>query len=88
LHGYDSVQIYAAAVKQAGTADGSAVKTALEDLKAPVQGLLKTYDRPFSKSDHEALGAKDFVWIRWKDGKLMPYSDPIVKSLAASDFKQ
>lgn len=88
LHGYDSVLIYAAAVKQAGTTDGNAVRTALEDLKAPVQGLLKTYDRPFSKTNHEALGAKDFVWIRWKDGKLMPYSDPVLKSLAAADFKE
>lgn len=88
LHGYDSVLIYAAAVKQAGTTDGPAVKTALEDLKAPVHGLLKTYDHPFSKANHEALGAKDFVWIRWKEGKLMPYSDGIVKSLSVSDFKE
>lgn len=87
LHGYDSVLIYAAAVKQAGTTDGPAVKAALEDLKTPVHGLLKTYDHPFSKTNHEALGAKDFVWIRWKDGKLAPYSDSIIKSLTAVDFK-
>ena len=88
LHGYDSVLIYAAAVKQANSTDGNAVRQALEDLKTPVHGLLKTYDHPFSKTNHEALGAKDFVWIRWKEGKLLPYSDAIRKSLTPADFKQ
>eukprot|EP01030_Chromulinospumella_sphaerica_P000795 gene795-777_t len=88
LHGYDSVLLYAAAAKQANSFDGSAVRVALEDLKAPVQGVLKTYDKPFSKANHEALTAKDLVWIRWKDGKLMPYADPIVNSLSSADFKQ
>lgn len=88
LHGYDSVLLYAAAVKQANSFDGSAVRLALEDLKTPVQGVLKTYDKPFSKTNHEALMAKDLVWIRWKDGKLLPYTDPIVGSLTTADFKQ
>ncbi len=88
LHGYDSVLLYAAAAKQANSVDGSAVRVALEDLKSPVQGVLKTYDKPFSKANHEALTAKDLVWIRWKDGKLMPYADPIVNSLSSADFKQ
>ena len=51
-------------------------------------GLLKTYDKPFSKTKHEALTAKDLVWIRWKDGKLLPYSDALIGSLTAADFKQ
>jgi len=88
LHGYDSVMLYAAAAKQANSTDGAAVRAALEDLKAPVQGVLKTYNKPFSKTDREALTAEDFVWIRWKDGKLLPYSDPILKSLSAADFKK
>jgi branched-chain amino acid transport system substrate-binding protein len=87
LHGYDSVQIAAAAIKQAGSTDGAAIRAALEDLKAPVNGLLKTYDKPFSKTQHEALTAKDFVWIKWKDGKLAPYSDGVIGGLAAPDFK-
>jgi len=88
LHGYDSVLIYAEAVKQAKSVDGSAVRVALEDLKTPVQGVLKTYDKPFSKTNHEALTAKDLVWIRWKDGKLMPYSDALITSFTPADFKQ
>lgn len=88
LHGYDSVQLYAAAVKQAGSIEGNAVRLALEDLQAPVQGLLKTYEKPFSKANHEALTAQDLVWIRWKDGSLQPYTDAIVDTLVPADFKQ
>jgi branched-chain amino acid transport system substrate-binding protein len=88
LHGYDSVLLYAAAVKQAGTTEGPAVRQALEDLRTPVQGVLKTYSKPFSKANHEALGASELVWIRWSDGKLMPYTDGILKSLAPADFKR
>ncbi len=88
LHGYDSVLIYAEAVKEAKTTDGSAVRQALENLQTPVVGVLKTYDKPFTKTRHEALTAKDFVWIRWKDGKLMPYSDALITSFTAADFKE
>lgn len=88
LHGYDSVQLAAAAIKQAGSTDGAAVRVALEDLKTPVPGLLKTYHKPFSKTQHEALTAKDLVWIKWKDGKLAAYTDAGTTSLNAADFKQ
>ncbi|CAA2108450.1 ABC transporter substrate-binding protein [Variovorax paradoxus] len=88
LHGYDSMQLLAQAMKQANSTDGAAVRTALEDLKTPVQGVLKTYDKPFSKTNHEALTAKDLVWIRWKDGKLLPYSDALIQGLKPADFKQ
>jgi branched-chain amino acid transport system substrate-binding protein len=88
LHGYDSVLLLAQAVRQAGTTDGGAVRAALEDLKTPVTGLLKTYDRPFSRTDREALTAADLVWIKWKDGRLMPYSDPIIAGFTAADFRK
>jgi len=88
LHGYDSMLVLSQAIKEAGTTEGPAVKAALEDLKAPVSGLLKTYNKPFSKSQHEALTAKDFVWIKWKDSKLTPYTDSIIGGLSAADFKQ
>ncbi|KPU95497.1 branched-chain amino acid ABC transporter substrate-binding protein [Variovorax paradoxus] len=88
LHGYDSVLLLAQAMKQANGTDGAAVRAALEDLKTPVQGVLKTYEKPFSKTNHEALTAKDLVWIRWKDGKLLPYSDALIQGLKPADFKQ
>jgi branched-chain amino acid transport system substrate-binding protein len=88
LHGYDSVLLLAQAMKQANSTDGSAIRAALENLSSPVQGLLKTYNKPFNKTNHEALLAKDFVWVHWKDGKLVPYSDALIASLTPADYKQ
>ena len=55
--GYDSVYLLAAAIKQAGSTDGPKIKAALEDLKAPVDGVVTTYNKPFSAKDHEAITA-------------------------------
>lgn len=86
-HSYDAVMILAAAIKQAGSTDGEKLKAALEDLKTPYAGMMKTYDKPFSATVHEALGAKDYKWAHWSDGKLLPYKDDVISSLTAADFK-
>jgi branched-chain amino acid transport system substrate-binding protein len=88
MHGYDSVLLLAKAAEQAKSVDGVALRTALEDLKTPVQGVMKTYTKPFSKTDREALTASDFVWIRWKDGKLLPYTDAVISGIKQADIKQ
>ena len=53
--GYDSIYLLAAAIKQAGSTEGPKVKAALEDLKTPVEGVVTTYNKPFSAKDHEAI---------------------------------
>ncbi len=55
--GYDSIYLLAAAIKQAGGTEGPKIKAALEDLKAPVEGVVTTYNKPFTKTDHEAITA-------------------------------
>ncbi|ALV08962.1 amino acid/amide ABC transporter substrate-binding protein (HAAT family) [Roseateles depolymerans] len=55
--GYDSIYLLAAAIKQAGSTEGPKIKAALEDLKTPVEGVVTTYNKPFSKTDHEAITA-------------------------------
>ena len=55
--GYDSIYLLAAAIKQAGSTEGPKIKAALEDLKAPVEGVVTTYRKPFTKTDHEAITA-------------------------------
>ena len=87
-HSYDAVMILAAAVKQAGTTDGVKVREALEDLKTPYEGVMKTYNKPFSKTVHEALLSPDYKWAKWKDGKLVAYGDDVIKSLKDADFKK
>jgi branched-chain amino acid transport system substrate-binding protein len=55
--GYDSIYLLAAAIKQANSTDGPKIKAALEDLKTPVEGVVTTYNKPFSAKDHEAITA-------------------------------
>lgn len=53
--GYDAVLLLAAAIRQAGTTHGARVREALEALTARIEGVIMTYDRPFSRNDHEAF---------------------------------
>jgi branched-chain amino acid transport system substrate-binding protein len=53
--GYDSVYLLAAAFKQAGTTDGVKVREALENLHDKVEGVVATYNKPFTHDDHEAI---------------------------------
>ena len=53
--GYDSIYLLAAAIKQAGTTDGPKVRAALESLSEKVDGVVATYDKPFTHDDHEAI---------------------------------
>jgi branched-chain amino acid transport system substrate-binding protein len=87
-HCYDATMITAAAIKQAGGTEGPKMREALENLQAPIEGIMKTYSKPFSATEHEALTASDYRWTHWKDGKLVSYSDDVVKALKPSDFTQ
>ncbi len=69
--GYDSVYLLAAAIKQAGSTDGPKVKAALESLSAKVDGVVTVYDKPFSKTDHDAITANIPVFGEVKSGKVV-----------------
>ena len=69
--GYDSIYLLAAAFKQAGGTDGPKVRAALENLTEKVEGAVTTYDKPFSKTDHEAITADLTVFGEVKDGKVV-----------------
>ena len=73
--GYDSVYLLAAAIKQAGSTDGPKIKAALEDLKTPVEGVVTTYNKPFTKTDHEAITANIPVFGEVK-GQRVVYAYP------------
>ena len=69
--GYDSVYLLAAAIAQAKSTDGPKVREALEDLKAPVEGVVTTYNRPFTKADHEAITLNMPVIGKVQDGRVI-----------------
>ncbi|MET0541567.1 MAG: ABC transporter substrate-binding protein [Variovorax sp.] len=69
--GYDTVYLLAAAIKQANSTEGPKIKAALEDLKAPVEGVVTTYTKPFTKDDHDAITSNIPVFGEVKAGRVV-----------------
>lgn len=79
--GYDSIYLLAAAIKQANSTEGPKIKAALEDLKAPVDGVVTTYNKPFSATDHEAITANIPVFGEVKGQRVVyAYTDDFKKA--------
>jgi branched-chain amino acid transport system substrate-binding protein len=70
--GYDSMLILAAAIEQAKSTDGKKIREALENLNTKVEGVVTTYDKPFSATDHEAITANIPVLGTVKGGRVVP----------------
>lgn len=68
---YDAMMLLAMAIKDAGSTDGDAIRKALEGL-GRYEGLIKTYDRPFSPANHDALDAGDYVMVRYNGEQIEP----------------
>jgi branched-chain amino acid transport system substrate-binding protein len=69
---YDAMNILALAIAQAGSTDADAIRAALEDLKTPYQGLIKTYTRAFAPDNHDALGPDDYIMVHYEGDKIVP----------------
>ncbi len=69
--GYDSVLLLAAAIKQAGSTEGPKIRAALENLNEKVEGVVTTYDHPFSPTDHNAISRNIPVFGKVQDGKIV-----------------
>jgi branched-chain amino acid transport system substrate-binding protein len=69
--GYDSIYLLAAAFKQAGGTEGPKVRAALENLNEKVDGVVTTYNKPFTKDDHEAIKSTIPVFGEVKGGRVV-----------------
>jgi len=75
--GYDAVLIFAAAVHQAGSTNSLKIRDALEDLKAPVEGVIARWVKPYSKwsptdvTTHEAFRREQTIMGMVQDGRVV-----------------
>ena len=69
---YDAMHLVAMAIEQAGSTDGDAIREALENLQGTYDGLIKTYDKPFSAKNHDALGPDDYIMVHYEGDKVVP----------------
>lgn len=68
---YDAMMLVSLALKKAGDTNGEKLRVALQNL-GTYDGLIKTYDRPFSADQHDALSENDYVMVRWENAKVVP----------------
>ena len=68
---YDAMHLVALAIEKAGAADGAKIRDALENL-GEYRGLIKTYAKPFTADEHDALTEKDYILVTWRGGKIVP----------------
>jgi len=66
-HAYDLVHLIARAIEKAGSAERAAVRDALEGL-GRFEGLVRTYDPPFTPTRHDALDGGDVFFARFGPG--------------------
>lgn len=86
IHGYDLTKLLITAIEETGLTgdiarDRDAVRRALENIQKPVEGLVKTYETPFTVFDadtapnaHEALGREHYCMGQYSE------SDEIILS--------
>jgi branched-chain amino acid transport system substrate-binding protein len=69
---YDAMHLLALGIEQAGSTDSDAIRVALEGLNKSYEGLIKTYTRPFSASEHDALGPQDYIMVHYQGEEVVP----------------
>ncbi len=69
---YDAMHLLVKAIAQAGSTEGDKIRDALENLSGKYEGLIKAYDHPFSKTEHDALGPGDYIMVRYEGEKIVP----------------
>nr|WP_257993356.1 ABC transporter substrate-binding protein [Cupriavidus pauculus] len=68
---YDATQLAALAIAQAGSTKGDAVREGFYKIDR-YEGLIKTYVKPFSPQQHDALTENDYVWAQFIDNRIVP----------------
>lgn len=73
-HAYDLTYLLALAIDKAKSPNRKLVRTALEQLGSH-EGLVRSYKRPFTPTNHEALGREQVFIARYAaDGSLVPFA--------------
>lgn len=68
---YDGTHLAALAIAAAGSTEGDAVRQGFYKI-GKYEGLIKTYDKPFSAAQHDAVLSSDYVWAQFIDNRIVP----------------
>jgi branched-chain amino acid transport system substrate-binding protein len=68
---YDAMMLAALAITAAGSTEGDAVRQGFYKI-GTYQGLIKTYNKPFTPEVHDAVASTDYVWAQFIDNRILP----------------
>ena len=71
---YDAMHLVGLAVEKAGSTEGPKVRQAFYDIDR-YDGLIKTYVKPFTPENHDALSADDYIFTYFKEGEILPLTN-------------
>jgi len=67
---YDAMHLTGLAIAKAGSLEGPKIREALYGIDA-YDGLIKTYARPFSPQNQDALSENDYIFTHFVDGEIL-----------------
>ena len=68
--GYDGMHLLAHAIRQAKSTEGDAIRRALEKLDFRYQGVVTSYESPFSVQDHDAISMNMIMMGKVMSGRV------------------
>ena len=68
---YDAMHLMALAIDKAGSTDGEKVRQGLYAIET-YEGLIKTYHKPFSPDNHDALNENDYIMVHYVGEQIEP----------------
>lgn len=71
---YDAAHLVAIAMNKAKSTEGPKVRLAMYEIDN-YEGLIKTYAKPFTPENQDALGADDYLFTYFKEGEILPLTN-------------
>jgi len=68
---YDAMHLVALAIEKAGSTDGDAIRQGFYKIDK-YDGLIKTYVKPFTPDNHDAINENDYVWTHFIGDEILP----------------
>jgi branched-chain amino acid transport system substrate-binding protein len=71
---YDAMHLSALAIANAGSTEGPKVRQGFYQIDK-YDGLIKSYVKPFTTGNHDALGPEDYIFTYFKEGEIIPLTN-------------
>jgi branched-chain amino acid transport system substrate-binding protein len=71
---YDAMHLTALAIAKAGSTEGPKIREGFYQI-GTYDGLIKTYDKPFTAENQDALSPSDYIFTYFKGDEILPLTN-------------